>query len=172
MLNQQQGGTRVQIGIDGVAQDHGHAHRGRGDEKRNGSVGFHDFGGADQQLAVMVRANQFLQLLLNVPPEAAAVKKVNAAIHEAKTVGRADDGIAGNIENRAAMNRHVRQVAAELLPGIGEVGFDRSEMDYHGLGSSISWPPPYLLILLSKMVSRASFATLRITCALVSSSWQ
>jgi hypothetical protein len=54
---------------------------------------------------------------------------VNAAVHESETVGWTDDRIDRQIEDRAVVNRHVRQITAVPLPCSGEIVFDSSEND-------------------------------------------
>jgi len=48
--------------------------------------------------------------------ETAEVEGVDATIHKAEAVGRADNGIGGDFQNRAVMNLNEPQVPAESLP--------------------------------------------------------
>jgi hypothetical protein len=62
-------------------------------------------------------------------PEVVYVQRVNAAVHEAVTVGGTDHGISRDIQDRVAVDGHEWYVAAEAFPSIGEPRLDRSEDD-------------------------------------------
>ena len=87
-----------QVGVDCVSNSHRHSHRRSGYQPGNGLVlRIDDFGGAHQELAKMIFANEPLQAFLNAPAKGLRIEEVNAAVHESETIGGADDSIAREV---------------------------------------------------------------------------
>ena len=61
---------------------------------------------------------------------------IDAAVHEPETVGRANDGVNGQVEDRPAVDGHVGQIAAMPLPGVGEIVFNGSQHDLQDAAST------------------------------------
>jgi hypothetical protein len=78
---------------------------------------------ANNQLAVMLAHNKLLKPLLNFPAKMLAIQHVNAAIHEAEAVSGTHYRIARKLKDRAALNLHEIEIAAEALPGVSEFRF-------------------------------------------------
>ena len=100
MHDKQQRGTRGQIRVNGICEDHRHTHCRGSDKKRDVRIiGFDDFSGTDQQFAVMYRLDEMLQSLLDLPAEVMAVKVIDSAVHKTIAIRGADDGIDFKVEN-------------------------------------------------------------------------
>jgi hypothetical protein len=68
----------------------------------------------------MALHDELLQPLLHVPAEVTAIQQVDAAIHKPEAVGRADDGVARDVEDRATMYGYALEIATVTVPRIGE----------------------------------------------------
>ena len=83
-----------QVRVYGIAQDHRHAHGRRRDQEANAWMArLDDLRRPDEQLAVVTRANQFLQSFLNIPSEFVGIQVVDPTVHESEAIGRANDSI-------------------------------------------------------------------------------
>ena len=60
---------------------------------------------------------------------------IDSTIHETVAVGRADNRIDDQVDDRAAMNRYIGQVAAMSFPRIREFFFDSRKNDLQGSSS-------------------------------------
>lgn len=130
VLDEEQRGAGGEVGVHGVAEDHRHPHRRRGDaEGDEGRAGLDDLGGADEELAAVAVGDQGLQTGLEAPAEVVAVEPVDPAVHEAEAVGRADHGVEPQVEDRPPVDLHTRQVAAVAVPGIGQGGVHGGQDD-------------------------------------------
>ncbi len=90
-----------QIGVGGVWHWRGHPHCRRADAPRDlGAARLDDDSAADRQLAAMPGCQQRLQPAFQREAELVGVDGVDAAVHEAETVRRADDRIRGNVDRR------------------------------------------------------------------------
>lgn len=79
----------------------------------------------------MDRLDQVLQSILNVPAKMVAVDTIDASIHETETIGRTNDSIDPQVQNRPAMNGHKVQIAAVPFPRIRKCVFCRRQNDAH-----------------------------------------
>jgi len=98
---------------------------------RRSVAGFYGIGLADQEFTVMARADEVLQARLKVGTEVAGVQCVNAAVHESKTVGGANDGVARQVEDGPEVDANAGEIAAESAPGMGEGVVDGGEDGFH-----------------------------------------
>lgn len=113
----EQGGAGCEVDIDGVCEDGRDAHGWRCDDEWDFEVMCGDqLGSAYEQFPMMAVGNLLTNAGLEFATEALQVEGVDAAIHEAKAVRGADDGLAIQIENRALVDLDEVEVAAELLP--------------------------------------------------------
>ena len=55
----------------------------------------------------------------------AKVKRIDATVHESETVGRTDDRITGDVQDKAVMDLNKLQIAAEPAPRFRQSVIDR-----------------------------------------------
>lgn len=92
-----------QIGVGGVRNRLGHPHCRRTDASRDlGAAGLDNDSAADRQLTAVLGCQQRLQPAFQRKAELVGVDGIDAAVHEAETVRRADDRIRGNVDGRVA----------------------------------------------------------------------
>lgn len=132
MLDQPKDGPRREVGVDGVGQDHRHAHRRRNDQVRVlGVASLDQVSRAYEEFSVMTLADHALDALLNVRTESLPIQCIDAAIHEAEAVRRTHKCVGGHVEYRAAVHLDEREIAAEALPGFSQSLIDGGQYDFH-----------------------------------------
>src|SRR4051812_26249673 len=77
--------------------------------------------------------------MLDLPSEMIAIESVNATIHESEAIGRADDSIDGQVEDRPAVYRHVGQIATVEFPSIGKLVLYSGEYNPHDATPQAAW---------------------------------
>jgi len=128
VLKEAEDATSSQVGIHRVPQDHRHTHRWRGDQEGNrGIASLNDIGGTNQQLAPVMIEDLASDAELDASTEVVHMQSVNAAVHKAEAVGRADDRIATGVQYRTAVDRDAREVATKALPRVCERWLNRAE---------------------------------------------
>jgi hypothetical protein len=139
VLDEEDDGAGGHIGVDGLAKDHRDPHGGSRDYEREGwVVRVNDFGGSDDQFAVVTGANQLLQTLLHLPAKPLRIYGINPTVHEPEAVGGADQRITVRVKNRSAMDADAVNVTAEALPGSHQWLIDSGKDDPHGRSSCSS----------------------------------
>ncbi len=114
-------------------QHHRHPHGRRHDQIGDALIArFDDLGRAHKQFAVVVLVDCAPDGHLDRRAEVVQVEGIEAAVHEAEAVGRADHGIAGDLEDSAPMNGEPVDVAAKLLPRPDEGVFHGGQDNVHG----------------------------------------
>jgi hypothetical protein len=81
---------------------------------------FDDLGGAYGHLAMMTVDDHRLHTTLNLSPELSANRQIQAAIHYAEAVGRADHRVGGRPEEVAAVDNNRVMLREDLRPCVGE----------------------------------------------------
>src|ERR1044071_1275941 len=92
-------GAQREVRVRGPLDRHRYAHGGCGDQPRNlGAIGGNDHGLTDGELAAELRSEAGAQGRRELRPELVAVAGVDATIHEAEAVRRADERVGANID--------------------------------------------------------------------------
>src|SRR5262249_32572589 len=117
-LDREQNGTKGPVCVDRPRDVLGDAHGGRTYEKRPARVvGRDDLSAADRHLAMVLFLNYLSDAALNLDTKLLTDRQVEATVHDAEAVGRADHGICGVVEVVACARLDDLDVAEDLVPG-------------------------------------------------------
>jgi hypothetical protein len=74
----------------------------------------------NQQFTVVAGTDALLQPFLQRGAEECCIEPVDSAVHEAKAIGGANRGSAGEVDDGPPMDGHHLRVTTMALPGIGK----------------------------------------------------
>jgi hypothetical protein len=77
-----------------------------------------------------------LHAVLDLASEVAAIHPVDSSIHEAEAVGRTDNCIASDLENRSVVHADELQIAAEAPPSLSQIVLDCGQHQFHAASLS------------------------------------
>lgn len=124
------GCAKGEVDVDAPGDPAGNAHGRRTDEERDPGVARLDNEGLPyRQFTEMLGMQERLQLPLKPATEELRVREVDAAIHIAEAVCRADKGIGRDLKDAAVRDINFRNISERRLPCKDNVGVDVAEDD-------------------------------------------